>query len=556
MSHLRRHMNRFVLLLLWIHLTTGSVSAFDRLINDKGLDQFIREYLIFKTEHKSAPWWTESQYAGHLDTLEKWRQRLMTFDIGDMSTDARIDHRLLQADLDTELIRFGRERRWRKDPTYYLPDMSVFDSPASLDAGDRSEILKNHFQNISQTVSAALGNLRKPRRFFRDAAQTSLSESMAVMSKWWRATASAVNKGRDLEQAYENALTSLARYRRFLEDLDETQLDTDLGIGAEIYSVYLKSSHLLEDDAASLLVRGEGFFEATKTLLEETAKEIDPGTSWQELIRENRRNHPTAEDLLSAWEREIARARAHVQKHGLVTIPLGERVLVVETPPSQRHKSPFGIMETPLPDSSAKIGRLIINPVAPDLAREMKEKLLSGHDHTFIRTIAPHETYPGHHLHALKIQENPRPLRRVFNSTLFTEGWGLYCEELMFETGYFPDGGRTRLTQLLSRLWRAARVILDVKLQTNQIGYVEARRFLEKEVMFEPQRSAGEVNMYLAEPTYFMTYIVGYFDIMKLREEYRQKMGPEFSLHDFHEALLQTGAIPVSLIRKRLLEAW
>jgi uncharacterized protein (DUF885 family) len=304
-----------------------------------------------------------------------------------------------------------------------------------------------------------------------------------------------------------------------------------------------------------MLKKGERYYAETLKLLEGTAARIDPGRSWQELIRENRRRHPAANDLLPAWEREILRARQHVIDRKLAAIPDDEKVVVLETPAEQRDMSPFGVMDTPQPFADNRTGRLFINPVEAGLAEAVKEKLLSGHDYTFITTIAPHETYPGHHLHALRIQENPRPMRKLYNSTLFTEGWGLYAEELMYETGFFKDAERTRLTQLLSRLWRAARVILDVELQTGRISYEEARRFLEEKILFEPERSAGEVNMYVAAPTYFITYINGYFDIMKLRDEYRRKKGGAFSLLEFHEAVLKTGALPPSLLKEILTAA-
>ena len=301
------------------------------------------------------------------------------------------------------------------------------------------------------------------------------------------------------------------------------------------------------------LKKGEAYFAETVLLLEETARRIDPLKTWQELIAENRKIHPDSDSLLPSWEKEIQRARRHVLEKNLAVIPDGETVRVIPMPPSGRKQSPFGVMDTPAPFSPSKVGSLIINPVEPGLADAEKEELLSGHEYTFIATIAPHETYPGHHLHALKIQQNPRPLRKVIQSNLFGEGWGLYAEELMYETGFFKDAERTRLTQLRSRLWRAARVILDVKLQTDRISYAEARKFLEEKVLFEPARSAGEVNMYVQSPTYFITYILGYYDIMNIRADYKKKLGSEFSLLNFHEAVLRTGSLPTSLLRKLLL---
>jgi uncharacterized protein (DUF885 family) len=179
--------------------------------------------------------------------------------------------------------------------------------------------------------------------------------------------------------------------------------------------------------------------------------------------------------------------------------------------------------------------------------------MLRAHDFTWISVIAPHESYPGHHLQALKAQENPRPFRKVYNSPVFSEGWGLYTEELMYETGFFKKPELTRLTQLRLRLWRAARIILDVKLHTGQITYEDARQFLVDKVGFEASSTAGEVNIYIFRPSYAIAYVVGFAQIMELREEYKQRRGRDFDLREFHDQLLTQGAMPIPLARKLLL---
>jgi len=547
-------------LILWLAFSSSMIFAEipnfrqkSAALTDDGFTSFIVKYLAFKKENAVKLWWTGTDYKDRTASLFAWRKNLLAFRAHDLGPDDRVDYRLLLADIDTDIARFNRERRWQKDPCFYLPDTSLFYSLDQNSEEEKARILKDYFEELSKTLSAAVQNLDRPRHFFLRRAQERVSLTILFFDQEVRNVIASIGDQNELKPPYEKVLKALGDYQKHLHGHIAAHTDINLGFGAKLYTFYLRNSLLLDDNADSLLAKGERYFKETLELLKETARQIDANCSWQELILKNRQNHPDVGSLLHAWEREISRARAHVLEKKLVRIPPDECVLVLETPPSQRANSPFGVMETAKPESNEKIGRLIINPVEDSLAADLKEKLLSGHDYTFIRTIAPHETYPGHHLHALKIQENPRPLRKYCNSTLFTEGWGLYCEELMFETGYFPDNGQTRLTQLLSRLWRAARVILDVRLQTNRISVEDARRFLEEEVMFEPQRSAGEVNMYLSDPTYFITYIVGYYEIMSLREEYKKKMGKRFSLLDFHESLLKTGAIPVSLVRELLL---
>ena len=130
-------------------------------------------------------------------------------------------------------------------------------------------------------------------------------------------------------------------------------------------------------------------------------------------------------------------------------------------------------------------GRLILTPIEQSIPPEQQAERLRSHHSAWIPVIAVHEAYPGHHAQALKVNENPNLLRRVIRESIFSEGWGLFTEELMFELG-FLQGDDVRLTQLRNRLWRAARVILDVSLHTGRMTFEEAVAFLVEKVRFEP----------------------------------------------------------------------
>ena len=205
----------------------------------------------------------------------------------------------------------------------------------------------------------------------------------------------------------------------------------------------------------------------------------------------------------------------------------------------------------------AGIGNRLARALASRAAAfDDEEALLRAHDFTWIDVIAPHEAYPGHHLQALKAQENPRPMRQVYSTPVFTEGWGLYTEELMHGTGFYADPEATRLTQLRLRLWRAARVLLDAQLHTGEIDYDQARDFLAKNIGMEQGATAGEVGIYVSRPSYAIGYVVGYYEIMQLREDYRRAKGDAWDAREFHDRLLTLGSLPMPQVRRLLgLEA-
>lgn len=554
---------RILAFFLWIGLWTGAAHSSPKTIpapnpNGEKLEQFIADFMVWQKSESTGTIKNAKGYAAEAGNLSQWLKKLQLIPIAGLTPDQDVDCRLLASEIKTRIAEIVRERRWETDPGQYLSLAaieSIVMNEESAPAGNNEQLQKS-LEEIPRVIACAKANLKKPPLLFLDQASETLDSMLVFFKKELRTyIAGRAAQHLALSAAYEKALAALEEYGRFLRRDLRPQARSTMGIGRELYNYYLKEKYLLDDDVDSLLKKGETYFTETILLLEQTARRIDPLKTWQELIAENRKSHPDLDSLLPSWEKEIQRARQHVLEKKLAIIPDGEMVRVIPMPPSGRKQSPFGVMDTPAPFSQSKVGSLIINPVEPGLPDAVKEELLSGHEYTFIATIAPHETYPGHHLHALKIQQNPRPLRKVIQSNLFGEGWGLYAEELMYETGFFKDAERTRLTQLRSRLWRAARVILDVKLQTDRISYEQARKFLEEKVLFEPSRSAGEVNMYIQSPTYFITYILGYYDIMSIRADYKKKLGAEFSLLDFHEAVLRTGSLPTSLLRKLILGA-
>jgi uncharacterized protein (DUF885 family) len=197
-------------------------------------------------------------------------------------------------------------------------------------------------------------------------------------------------------------------------------------------------------------------------------------------------------------------------------------------------------------------GRLVLTPIEDWMTPEQKAERLRSHHTAWLPVIAVHEAYPGHHVHALKLRENPRLLRKVVRESIFSEGWGLFTEELMFEQG-FLQGDDVRLTVLRNRLWRAARVILDVSLHTGRMTVDEAVDFLVEEVRFERYAAELEVGGYTRRATRVLGYLIGMQEIEAIRAEYIERFGEPSPPSELYDRLLSIGSIPPALVREELL---
>jgi uncharacterized protein (DUF885 family) len=139
-----------------------------------------------------------------------------------------------------------------------------------------------------------------------------------------------------------------------------------------------------------------------------------------------------------------------------------------------------------------------------------------------------------------------------FNTCLI-EGWALYCEQTVVDQGLYPPDSFPDLRWLGGVWFRAARIIVDVKLHTGRMSYDDAWRFMVDKCWPDTAFFKAEVKRYCMSPSQPMSYLVGKTQLLALRDEYRKKMGDRFSLQDFHDRLLAEGSIPVNLIRRKLL---
>ena len=192
-----------------------------------------------------------------------------------------------------------------------------------------------------------------------------------------------------------------------------------------------------------------------------------------------------------------------------------------------------------------------INPFEDQWDNKRKMEYLVEHDWGVIMVTAPHETYAGHHIQGLYQVHNPRKIRRENSISIFSEGWGLYNEQLFRETGFFPND-KIRLRQLQLRLWRNARVVYDVGMHTGKMSYADAVKLMTEGVGFLEWASQLEIDSSCASPGYFIGYFTGMMEILRMREDYRKLKGDNFTLSGFHEKLLKAGSMPIVLMREAL----
>jgi uncharacterized protein (DUF885 family) len=173
-----------------------------------------------------------------------------------------------------------------------------------------------------------------------------------------------------------------------------------------------------------------------------------------------------------------------------------------------------------------------------------------------IEAIAYHEGVPGHHLQISIAQEltGLPAFRRNGDYTAFIEGWALYSERLGKEIGFYQDP-YSDYGRLENEMWRAIRLVVDTGVHEKHWSRDQMVELFHRYTAMDEPNVQSEVDRYIAWPGQALAYKLGQLEILKLREEARQKLGDKFDLRSFHDEVVGKGPLPLEVLQQQM-ESW
>jgi uncharacterized protein (DUF885 family) len=462
-----------------------------------------------------------------------------------------VDRDALAAAISEALLAHEDDRGWRRNP---------FEAATAVPSAILLLVARD-FAPLERRLADAAARLEAAPAFL-DRAKVLLDEPCPAL--WRRMAIGAAGGGAEfltgtlgplaagtrlagrVEEAAATAAQALREFAGWLggEHADRFPADAPFAIGEAAQARKLREVHCFAATPAEFARLGEAQIAELTDALDEQAGKLG-GSDWSAKLDELKDDHPGLDDLLPAYRRELERLESFVFREDLATNPDAE-ALVEPTPEFLRPVMGYAAYLPAGPFDAWQQGYFWVTP-PPD------EAGLRDHARAMIPAVAAHEGYPGHHLQMTSVNRIPSLTRRAVRSTVMIEGWGLYTEELMADVGYYDDAAR--LAQLAMRLLRALRIVLDMELQSGDLGYEAAVARAVSVARLEESTARSEVARYTMTPTQPFSYLAGALELERLRAAAQTRLGAAFSLRRFHDRVLSYGHMPPTLVARAITAA-
>jgi uncharacterized protein (DUF885 family) len=485
--------------------------------------------------------------------------RMEKFDSKSMPLAERQDYQLVVNNLKSTLLELEDIRSWEKDPDRYSSGLTnsafVIMSRKFAPPEQRLRSLIEREKKMPAVLAAARENLKNPPRIYTEVAIQQLPGIVGFFQKDVPEAFTDV-KGQQLLAEFQASNTAviaaLQDYEKFLKVTLLPISKGDFRLGAENYRKKLLYDEMVDIPIDRLLQIGYDDLHRNQQWFKKVAAQIDPKKTSDQILAELLNDHPAPDQLLQTFRDDLTGIRQYIVDKKIVTIPSPVPPIVEETPPFGRALT-FASMDTPGPyETVAREAFFNVTLPEPDWPAAKTESFMGQFNRETMISVAVHEVYPGHYVQFLWLPSVSSKVRKLLGCGSNAEGWAHYSEQMMLDEGYGNGDPKLRLGQLEDALLRDARYIVGISMHTGKMSFDEAEEFFQKEG-FQPQSVAEvETKRGTSDPTY-LVYTLGKLEIMKLREDYKQKMGDKFSLEQFHNTFLQQGFPPIKVVRETML---
>ena len=560
---------------------TAADRAFQRQFGDAFFDRYWQlhpDYAITVGYYKYADRLIvpdERARAAELAQLDRWSQQLHRIDPENLSPSVRADWAMLDNSFASDRWSLTEYRAWEWNPAVYnvADPLGLLLSLEYAPAEERLRTFLERLENVPAYYAAARSNVRNPTREHTQLAIEQNRGALGVLGEQLeqRVVASSLTSAERavLEQRVAAARKAIEDYVAWLEALDVELADGNVAprsfrIGRDAYAKKFEFDIQSGGTAEALYARAQEEKERLLTrmgLLSDllwpkyfpnTAPPADRFDKIGRLIAKLSEQHVARENLVAAVEEQIPDLERWVRDHDLLTLDPEKPLQVRETPLYKRGIAGASI-DSPGPYDPMAPTYYNVTPL-DDLSEERAESWLREYNAWMLPILNIHEAVPGHYVQLIYANKSPSLIKAIFGNGAMIEGWAVYAERMMLESGYGDDKAEFWLIYSKWNLRSVCNTILDYGVHVLGMSEQDVLTLLTHDAFQTQQEAAEKWRRVTLTSVQLASYFSGYSAILDLRERLKRERGRSFDLKRFHEQFLSYGSAPVKTIRE-LMEA-
>lgn len=549
---------------------------------DAKLEGFFKSYLDahFQQQPLEATRMGDHRFDAQLEELrpegrEKWlaltRQAMRDLprqvSYSKLSRDGQIDFEILQHTLKADEWLTENTHPYEQDPRVYngyINDsiyLLLAQSSLPLETNVSNAIARMAF--IPRVIEAARKNLKNPCRTHTETAIKQNRGAIGFFETDVFTFAAGTRQMETLKAAAAKVVPVLKEYQTFLEKDLLPRANGEWRIGKKKFARKLDLEFNAAVNADQVMADAEREFARVEREMYVVARQLwgkyfakDPLPPDDEQGRRDTvtrvlaaasKEHCRPEELTGEMKRRVASLKKFISENRILKLPEPDNVEVVEMPEFRRGNS-TAYMDAPPPLDPNGKGQLAVSPPPKEWDAARVNTYLEEYNNHMLDILAIHEGYPGHAVQLEYMNRTPSLIRKVLQSGVYIEGWAVYTEQTMLDQGYGNGDLALRLCQLKFYLRAVANTILDHKMHCSNMTDDEALKFL----IGDCYQSEGEARLKVVRAKQsscqLSQYFTGRMAHYRLRQSMERRLGGNFGLARYHEAVLEPGAVPVKYL--------
>jgi uncharacterized protein (DUF885 family) len=510
---------------------------------------------------------TKEEQAKQLAFIDDWKQRLSAVNASKLAPKQRTDLALLINKLDGDRFRLTTLREWQWNPASYNvagPIDLVLNTEYAAQP-QRLRTLLKRIASIPAYYDAARANIVNPTREHTRLAiaqapgvQTLLTE----VDKVAQASILTSLEKQQYTQRVNAALTAVDNYVAFLTEMDK-QMDTrgrrTFRLGKELYeqkfAYDIQSGSSAEQTYQKALAAREELLANMDKLSDElwdktmggVARPADRFAKIGMVIDKLSAHHVAREDFVNEIKRQIPALQDWVISHNLLTLDPNKQLEVRATPAYAAGVAGASI-DAPGPYRPQDRTYYNVTPLDGATA-EAAESSLREYNDWILQILNIHEAIPGHYAQLIYANRSPSIVKSIFGNGAMVEGWAVYGERMMLESGYGDNAAEMWLMYSKWNLRSVTNTILDYSVHVLGMTEEQALDLLTRQAFQTRSEAVEKWHRVQVSSVQLTSYFSGYSEIMELREQRKQQLGTKFNLKEFHEQFLSYGSAPVRVIK-------